>query len=310
MQDEHWERDALKQVALEAIREQRRARRWGIFFKLALLVYITALLLMTTTCQLGAAGTTGPHTAVVSVDGIIMEGSPASAELLIEGLQAAFEAENVAGVVLRINSPGGSPVQAGMVNNEIRRLRALHPQIPVYAVVSDLGASGAYYIAVAADRIYVNRASLVGSIGVLMDGFGFTGTMEKLGVERRMYTAGQSKGFLDPFSPVQRRDVAHVNAILEDIHRQFIEVVKRGRGDRLVGGDELFSGLVWTGEQSIRIGLADELNDLHGVARDVIGAETLIDYTPSQDILSRFADRLGASAARELAVQVRGWRFW
>lgn len=304
MDDERWERRVLERVALEVVREQRRARRWGIFFKLAGLVYVTVLLLMAASCQFGGSGGgPGRHTAVISVDGMIAEDSPASAEILVEGLRAAFKAENVAGVVLRINSPGGSPVQAGIVNDEIRRLRELHPQIPVHAVVTDLCASGAYYIAAAADQIYVDKASVVGSIGVVMDSFGFTGAMEKLGVERRLYTAGQSKGFLDPFSPEQSAEVAHIRTLLEEIHAQFIEVVRLGRGERLRGGDELFSGLVWTGARSIELGLADELRDLHSVARDVIGADRLVDYTPRQDWVSRLSRQIGASMARELSAQ-------
>ena len=307
MDDDRWERDALRQVALEAIAEQRRARRWGIFFKLVILAYVSILLLVALFGgALGGGGAAGRHTAMVSIEGVIEENSAASAENIVGGLRAAFEAENVVGVLLKINSPGGSPVQAGIVNDEIRRLRQLHPEIPIYAVVTDIAASGAYYIAAAADRIYVDKASMVGSIGVLMNSFGFTGTMEKLGIERRLYTAGQSKGFLDPFSPEQQRDVAHVNRLLEEIHRQFIDVVRQGRGDRLTAGDEVFSGLIWTGEQSVQMGLADELRNLYSVAREVVGAEKVLDYTPSQDVFSRFAEQFGASVARNLAPIVSG----
>ncbi len=307
--NEQWAQQALKDIALEAIREQRRARRWGIFFKLAILVYLVALAFLAPSCQPGIK-VTDRHTAVISVEGMIAENSPASADIIIQGLRDAFEAEGVAGVVLKINSPGGSPVQSGMVNDEIRRLRQQHPDIPVYAVVTDLCTSGAYYMAVAADRIYVDKASIVGSIGVLMDSFGFTGAMEKLGIERRLYTAGSHKGFLDPFSPQQPEDVAHVRQLLNEIHRQFIKVVKEGRGERLKADDKVFSGLVWTGEQSIELGLADALGDVRTVAREVIGAEQLVDYTPRMDFLSVFAERIGASAMRQLHVQLRGWGLW
>jgi len=307
--NDQWAQQALKEIALEAIREQRRARRWGIFFKLAVLVYLIALVFVVPSCQ-GGRGVSGRHTAVVSVTGMIAEDSPASADVIIKGLQDAFAAEGVAGVVLKINSPGGSPVQSGLVNDEIRRLRAKHPEIPVYAVVSDLCTSGAYYIAVAADRIYVDKASMVGSIGVLMDSFGFTGAMERLGVERRLYTAGQSKGFLDPFSPEQPRDVEHVRRLLADVHQQFIQVVKEGRGDRLKAGDEIFSGLIWTGAQSVDLGLADALGDVRMVARDVVGAEELVDYTPRMDFFSAFAQRLGASAMQQLHAQLRSQALW
>lgn len=304
--DDRWERDALKQVALELVREQRRARRWNIFFRSILVVYLTALLFAVPSCEFGKTGVVGPHTAMVRVDGAIAEGTVASAEMIVQGLRAAFAAPDVSGVVLQINSPGGSPVQAGIVNDEIYRLRALYPDIPIYAVVGDICASGAYYIAVAADKIFVDKASMVGSIGVLIDSFGFTGTMKQLGVERRLYTAGDSKGFLDPFSPEQPRDIAHINNLLQEVHGQFIDVVKKGRGDRLVNDPALFTGLVWSGEQSVALGLADATGNVYGVARDVIGAEELVDYTPQLGILARLADQLGASVATHLESKLRG----
>lgn len=305
--DDRWERDALKQVATELLREQRRARRWNIFFRLAFLVYLVALLVFATPALLlGGRGAVGPHTAVIKIDGVISEGAAASAEHILEGLNAAVEAPGVAGIILQINSPGGSPVQSGIINDEIRRLRGLHPDIPIHAVVGDVCASGAYYIAVAADRIFVDKASMVGSIGVLIDSFGFTGTMEKLGIERRLYTAGESKGFLDPFSPERPQELAHVRSLLEDVHQQFIHVVRDGRGDRLADDPQLFTGLVWSGEQSIALGLTDAVGSVHSVAREVIGAEKLVDYTRQVSLFSRLADRVGASIAQQLELRLRG----
>lgn len=298
--DDRWERDVLKQVALESIREQRRARRWNIAFRLFIMAYLLFLLAMTPSCRFGFGddGAIGPHTALVRVSGAIMDESPASAETILQGLTAAFEAPNVRGVVLKINSPGGSPVQAGIVYDEIRRLKAQYPEVPVYAVVGDMAASGAYYIAVAADRIYVDKASMVGSIGVLMNGFGFTGMMDKLGVERRLLIAGEHKGFLDPFSEPEPESVRHAQHMLNKIHEQFIDVVKEGRGDRLRPDPAIFSGLIWTGEESIELGLADELGNVGYVARQVIGHEEIVDYTPRLDFLSRVTERFGAAVVR------------
>lgn len=307
--DDRWERDALKQIAFELVREQRRARRWSIFFRLCFLAYLLLLLaLATPSCQIGGGTAIGKHTAVVKIEGMIADGTAASAEQVTGGLRAAFQAPGVAGVILQINSPGGSPVQAGIINDEIRRLRDLHPDIPVHAVVGDVCASGAYYVAAGADQVFVDKASMVGSIGVLIDSFGFTGAMEKLGVERRLYTAGRSKGFLDPFSPEKPDDVAHVQQLLEDVHQQFIQVVKEGRGDRLADDPGLFTGMVWSGEQSIALGLADATGNIRSVARDVIGAEKLVDYTPEISLLSRLADQLGASVAQHLELNFRNGR--
>ncbi len=298
---ERWEQQALRDIAMAGIREQRRRRRWGIFFKLALLVYLFLLLLAFRSCQFaGEAEPSGRHTAVIHVDGPIAAGSPASAELIIRSLDRAFGNRDVAGVVLDINSPGGSPVEAGRVNDEIHRLRKAHPNVPVYAVGGDLLTSGAYYIAVAADKIYVNKASLVGSIGVLMNGFGFTGLMDKLGVERRLYTAGKNKDMLDPFSPQRPQDVTYIKGLLQKIHQQFIAEVKKGRGDRLADNPDLFSGLVWTGADSVKLGLADGLGDTGYVARDVIKAKRTVDYTVEPDVLARLAHRFGASFAHSL----------
>ena len=298
---ENWERKVLEKLALSALQEQRRGRYWGIFFKSVTFLYLF-LLLFIAAGWFGAREMTSPgkHTALVQVNGVIANGSAASAEQITAGLQAAFKDSNTMGVVLRINSPGGSPVQAGQINDEIRRLRAQHPNIPLYAVVEDVCASGGYYIAAAADQIFVNRASLVGSIGVLMDGFGFSGVLNKLGVERRLLTAGDNKGFLDPFSPLDPKQRAHAQQMLDDIHAQFIDVVKRGRGDRLKADPQIFSGLVWTGERSIELGLADALGSVEYVAREVIKADTIVDYTPRENIAERVVRRFGAASAEAL----------
>jgi protease IV len=301
MQDDRWEREALRDVALAVVQEQRRARRWGIFFKLLLIGYLTLLVVLLWPARFGEdKATASRHTAVVSVSGPIMDESGASADRIIRGLQAAFRGEHVAGVLLRIDSPGGSPVQSGRINDEIGRLRLQHPEMPVYAVVGDLCASGAYYIAVAADRIYVDKASMIGSIGVMMNSFGLTEALDKLGVERRLFTAGENKGFLDPFSPLEPEHVVHVQGMLAEIHEQFIAVVREGRGERLPADADVFNGLVWTGERSIELGLADELGSIEHVAREVIGAERLVDYTPRESLLAALADRIGASAATRL----------
>lgn len=289
-----WERKVLEKLAFAALDEQRARRRWGIFFKAIGFVYLLVVLVAVVDWGSGAEHQTR-HTAMINLNGVIEAKSEASAENLVTALNSAFDEKNVAGVILRINSPGGSPVQAGIVNDEIRRLRSKHPDKPLYAVVEDMCASGGYYVAVAADNIYVNKASIVGSIGVLMDGFGFTGTMDKVGVERRLLTAGENKGFLDPFSPQAPQHKAHAQLLLDDIHQQFIEVVKAGRGKRLKETPEMFSGLMWTGAQSIRLGLADDYGSVDSVARDIIKAEKVLDYSVHDNIAERFAKRLGAS---------------
>ena len=300
-QVDNWERQTLEKVALASITEQRRARKWGIFFKIAGFIYLFLVLF----AVLGFMDrsdlpSTKAHTALVTLEGVIAPGTQASAERMIEGLQMAFKAKNVKGVILRINSPGGSPVQAGQINDEIKRLKAKNPKMPLYVVIDDICASGGYYVAAAADKIYVDKASLVGSIGVLMDGFGFTGTMEKLGVERRLMTAGENKGFLDPFSPVDPKQKAHVQAMLGEIHQQFIDTVKTGRGARLKETEDMFSGLIWTGVRSVELGLADAYGSIESVARDVVKAEDIVDYTPRQSFADRFAKRLGAASAEAL----------
>jgi protease-4 len=296
--NDNWERSVLERLARSALEEQRRARHWGIFFKILTFLYLFIILFL----ALGWLGgrerpLPGRHTALVEVNGVIMADSEASAERVSNGLKEAFKNSNTVGVILRVNSPGGSPVQAGQINQEIRRLRGLHPKIPVYAVVEDICASGGYYVAAAADKIYVDQASIVGSIGVLMDGFGFTGTMDKLGVERRLLTAGENKGFLDPFSPLNQGQREYAQKMLSEIHKQFIDVVREGRGKRLKDSPELFSGLVWTGARSVELGLADGLGSVDYVAREVLKAEDIVDYTPRENLAERFARRFGGAMA-------------
>ncbi|MGE5320627.1 MAG: S49 family peptidase [Hyphomicrobiaceae bacterium] len=299
----HWERKVLERLAFETLAEQKRRRRWGIFFKLLGFAYLTLALAMLVdwgdSAEKLADGK--KHTALVELNGVISSRSDASAERVSEALQNAFKDKSTQGVVLRINSPGGSPVQSGMINDEIRRLRSKYPSIPLYAVVEDMCASGGYYVAAAADKIYVDKASIVGSIGVLMDGFGFTGTMEKLGVERRLLTAGENKGFLDPFSPQQPKQLEHAKLLLEDVHKQFIDVVRKGRGKRLKDDPDLFSGLMWTGEQAVALGLADAYGSVGYVAREVIKAEDVKDFTVKQTLAERLARRFGADVADSLA---------
>jgi protease-4 len=298
----NWERDVLEKLALSALQEQRRARHWGIFFKTMTLAFMFLLLFM----FLGWIGKNdvdlvkGKHTARVDLQGVISSSSEASADNIISSLQDAFKDKNTKGVILRINSPGGSPVQAGEINDEIYRLRAKYPQIPLYVVVDDICASGGYYVAAAADKIYVDKASLIGSIGVLMDGFGFTGTMAKLGVERRLITAGVNKGFLDPYSPLNPEQKAYAKQMVEEIHQQFIAVVKKGRGNRLKETPDTFSGLVWNGQRGIEMGLADGYGTVDSVARDVIKASNIVDYTVKQNFADRLAKRFGVGVMSAL----------
>ena len=298
-QNNNWERGVLEKLAMSALQEQRRARHWGIFFKVLTFGYLFIVLFLFMGWLGGSAESRlgGKHTALVDLNGIIASDSAANAESIISSLQEAFKDKNTQGVILRINSPGGSPVQAGYITDEIHRLRAKYPQVPLYAVVEDICASGGYYVAAAADKIYVNKASLVGSIGVLMDGFGFTGTMEKLGVERRLMTAGENKGFLDPFSPINPVQQEHVHKMLAEIHQQFIDVVKQGRGKRLKESPDTFSGLIWTGQKSIELGLADDMGSLESVARDVVKAEDIVDFTTKEGLAERLAKRFGAGVA-------------
>jgi protease-4 len=298
--EENWERAVIEKVALAAVQEQRRARYWGIFFKLLLFIYLFALLFIGIGWWGKKDAIPGKHTALVEVRGVIGPEGSASADNVTTGLQDAFKDKRTQGVIVRINSPGGSPVQAGHINDEIRRLREKYPNIPLYAVVEDICASGGYYVAVAADKIYVDKSSIIGSIGVLMDGFGFTGSMEKLGIERRLLAAGENKGFLDPFSPIQESQKEYAENMLNEIHQQFINVVRQGRGKRLKETPELFSGLLWIGSKSIELGLTDALGSVDYVAREVIKAEDIVDFTPRENIAERVVRRFGAALAETL----------
>ena len=298
----NWERKVLEKLALEALAEQRRGRRWGIFFKLLGFSYLVVILILALGLGRGDhVADDAKFTALVDLTGVIRAKGDANAENVITGLQAAFEDKHTAGVILRINSPGGSPVQSGIINDEMRRLRAKYPAIPLHVVVEDVCASGGYYVAAAADKIFVDKASIVGSIGVLMDGFGFTGTMEKLGVERRLLTAGESKGFLDPFSPQNEHHKDHAKLMLGEIHEQFIDVVRKGRGKRLKESPEMFSGLMWSGAKSIELGLADGFGTVDSVARDVIKAADVRDFSVKQNFAEKFAKQFGAEMAEGVA---------
>ncbi len=301
MAEGNWEREVIEKLALAALKEQRRSRRWGIFFKLLGFAYLTVLLLIALDWRAQDGFTAGKHTALVDVVGVIDPKGDASADRVTAALQGAFKDKNTQGVVLRINSPGGSPVQAGIIYDEIRRLRGVYPNVPMYAVVEDICASGGYYIAAAADKIYVDKASIVGSIGVILDGWGFTGTMEKLGVERRVLVSGENKAFLDPFSPVDKKQKKHAQSMLDDIHKQFIDVVRKGRGKRLKESSDLFSGLLWTGARSVELGLSDGFGSVDFVAREVIKAEDIVDFTQKENLAERFAKRFGAAMAGALA---------
>ena len=301
MDDPAWQRALIARLAESSLTEQRRARRWGIFFKLLGFGYLLFILVMMFSG--GPAEdrvASQPHTALVTLDGPIMEGSPGGAHTVIKGLRKAFENKHAVGVVLRINSPGGSPVQSGYIYDEIRRLREKHPDKKLYAVIADIGASGGYYVAAAADAIYADKASIVGSIGVRMDGFGVVEAMEKLGIEHRELTAGQHKALMSPFKPVDPAEKAHMENLLADVHAQFMDVVRKGRGDRLKETPDLFSGLVWTGEQAVGLGLVDGLGGVDHVAREVIKAEKVVDVTPRGDVFQQLIDRLGVSISLAL----------
>jgi len=299
-----WEREVVTQLAESSLREQRRARRWGIFFKALTFAYIGGILFMFGDASMTKVNLKEKHTALVELSGVIADNELASADNIVTALREAFDNKNSAGIILRINSPGGSPVQSGYIYDEIRRLREKNPDTPLYAVVTDICASGGYYIASAADKIYADKASIVGSIGVRMDNFGFVDAIDKLGIERRTLTAGENKALLDPFLPEDKKTKAHMQTMLSEIHQQFIDAVKQGRGDRLDNSvDGVFSGLIWTGETAVTIGLVDELASASHVAREVIGEETIIDYTVKEDILERFAERLGSTVAQVISTQ-------
>ena len=303
-QDQNWERKLLTDLAKSSLREQKKSRRWSVFFKLATLSYLVALFVMFASSDISTAKLSLKHTALVDLTGLIAEGELASSDNIVTALRSAFEDKNTVGVILRINSPGGTPVQAGYIYDEIIRLREKYPDTPLYAVISDMCASGGYYVASAADKIYADKASIVGSIGVRMDNFGFVDAMKTLGVERRTLIAGENKALMDPFSPVNEEANKHLQTMLTGIHQQFIDSVKKGRGDKLkLDTDGLFSGLIWTGEQSLEIGLVDELASSGYVAREVIGEEDVVDFTKTDDLLDRLAKRVGATMASILIQQ-------
>ncbi len=299
--DKDWERDVVNRLAFAALNEQRRSRRWSVFFKSLFFVYLFVLFFYVPVEWEDTSISSGKHTALVELDGVIAANSPANADMLVSALRNAFKDKNTAGVILRINSPGGSPVQSGYVYDEIMRLRKLHPTIKLYAVVTDICASGGYYIASAANEIYADKASIVGSIGVLMDGFGFVDAMKKVGVQRRLLTAGEHKGMLDPFSPLKPAELQHVQGLLDSIHQQFIDAVKAGRGDRLADDPKLFSGLFWNGEEGVKLGLVDGLGSSSYVAREIIGEEKIVDYTTRPNYFDRFAERIGATMANVIS---------
>jgi protease-4 len=289
-----WERQALNTLVTAMLKEQRAARRWKVFLRLMWLVLAGVLVWSFVSYNTPAVSPSLPHTAMVAIKGEIGDGTDASAENIMVAMRSALDDEGSRALVLVINSPGGSPVQAGLIYDEIRRLRKLHGK-PIYAVVEESCASAAYYLASAADKIYVDKASIVGSIGVLMDGFGFTGIMDKVGIERRLLTAGENKGFLDPFSPQTAKQRAHAQTMLDAIHSQFIAAVRQGRGERLKENPDMFSGLFWTGEQAVEMGLADGMSSLDGVAREVVDAPEVVDYTRYENMAERLAKRFGAA---------------
>ena len=304
-QDSQWQKGVIEKLATSSLDEQKASRRWGIFFKILTFLYLLTILAYAVGWVVkDGKAMTGSHTALIDIAGVIMPGGEVNADAVLGSLTDAYESKGTKGIILRINSPGGSPVQAGIINEEIKRQKKLHPEIPVYAVVEDICASGGYYIAAAADKIYVDKASIVGSIGVLMDGYGFTGVMEKVGVERRLMTAGRNKAMLDPFSPVNPEHKAYAQALLDGIHEQFKTVVREGRGKRLHETADTFSGLFWSGEESIKIGLADALGSTDFVARDVIKQEDIVDFTHQETFADRFAKRLGASIAKHIGFDV------
>ena len=299
-EDNNWQRDAIEKLASAALNEQKSARRWGVFFKILMYSYLFLLLFLAMGWLGESKKTLSDHTALIEVTGVIEADGEVNADSFSGSLHDAYEDKHTKGIILRINSPGGSPVQAGIINDEIERQKRLYPTIPVYAVVEDICASGGYYIAAAADRIYVDKASIVGSIGVLMDGYGFTELMKKVGVERRLMTAGENKAMLDPFSPINPKHQAYAQTMLNEIHEQFKTVVREGRGQRLKETPETFSGLFWSGEQSVKMGLADAIGSTDFVAREVIKQEDIVDFTYQDDFASRLAKRIGASASASL----------
>ncbi|MGR8934610.1 MAG: signal peptide peptidase SppA [Gammaproteobacteria bacterium] len=304
-----WEREVLEKLAFAAINEQRTARRWSIFFKSAMFLYLVALLGIAVYPRFenGISDSQGKHTAVIDVVGQIAEDQPTNAESIIESLQKAVKNKNTKGIVLHLNTPGGTPVQADYIYSEIRRVKKEHPDLPIYAVISDICASGGYYIAAAADKIFANQASIVGSIGVIMNGFGFVDTMSKFGIERRLLTAGAHKAMLDPFSPLKTDENEHMQIMLNQVHQQFIDAVKHGRGTRLKENPELFSGLVWTGAEGLKLGLIDDFGSTATVAKNVVGAEKMVNFTQQERLLDRLASKLGATFAHGIGNLGSNW---
>ena len=311
IRESRWEREVIEKLALAAVTEQTRARRWSVFFKSLMFAYLTAVfaVAMYPTIKQGMGGDSKDHTAVIDVVGVIAEDKDANAASIIESLRDAVKDKHTKGIILHSNSPGGSPVQSAYVYEEIRNIKKAHPDLPVYAVVSDICASGCYYIASASDKIFVNQSSLIGSIGVLMDGFGFVDIMQKLGVERRLLTAGAHKAMLDPFSPPKAEETQHMQSLLDQVHQQFIDAVKVGRGDRLKETSDMFSGLVWTGEAGVKLGVADGFGNDDYVARDIIGAEKLVDFTQQGRLLDKIAGKLGASFGQAIGSLIQGPSF-
>ncbi len=297
----NWQQKTIEKLLLSGLKEQQTARRWSIFFKALTFGYLF-LLLIVVLGVFGGKNVAGPHAALIDINGVIEAGGEVNADAVISSLNEAYDSIGTKGIILRFNTPGGSPVQAGIINDEIMRQKKLHPKIPVYGVVEDICASGGYYIAAATDKIYVDKASIVGSIGVLMDGYGFTEVMKKVGVERRLMTAGENKAMLDPFSPVNPKHQALAQTMLNEVHDQFKNVVRKGRGARLKETPEIFSGLFWSGEQSIKLGLADALGSADYVAREVIKQDEIVDYTYQETMMDRFAKRLGAGVAKAVGI--------
>ena len=306
-QESGWEREVIEKLALAAITEQTRARRWGVFFKSLVFCYLTIVLGITLypVLKKDMGIDSKEHTAVIDVMGPIAEDKDANAASIIESLRNAVKDKQTKGIILHSNSPGGSPVQSAYVYEEIRAIKKQHPDLPIYAVVSDICASGCYYIASATDKIFVNPSSLIGSIGVLMDGFGFVDVMQKLGVERRLLTAGAHKAMLDPFSPPKTDETKYMQGLLDQVHQQFISAVKAGRGDRLIESPDMFSGLVWTGEAGVKIGIADAFGTEDYVAKDIIGAENRVDFTKQSRFLDKIAGKLGASFGHALGALIQ-----
>ncbi len=303
-----WEKEVLEKLAFAAIDEQRKARRWGVFFKLLTFGYLLIILGIAVYPKLDSQllGEEDEfHAAVVDVLGVIAEHEAANAESIIKGLRNAVKNKKTKGIILNINSPGGSPVQSRNIYDEILRLKEKHPDIPIYSVVGDICASGGYYIAAASDKIFVNQASIMGSIGVLMNGFGFVDVMDKLGVERRLLTAGNNKALMDPFSPVKEQHKQHMQGLLNQVHEQFIDAVREGRGERLQETPEMFTGLVWTGVEGVKMGLADDYGSVDSVARKVIGTKTKINFTPKEKVIDQFLGRIGTSFGQALGAMFK-----